>query len=117
LNDNRLTATFRDTRGIPTEITLPLVATAAEQRASWSAQADGHTLRATAIPYSNNVHVFRLEKYLDDKLIEGEEQFHAIDQKLRKVTAEESKITFEQSTVTAERQGNQPAARTGFRHP
>lgn len=86
LEDDRLTATFRDARGMPTEITLPLVTTAAEQRAFWSVEIDGHTLRATAIPFSDNVYVFRLEKYLDDKLIEGEEQFYAIDQKLREAT-------------------------------
>lgn len=88
-DDNRLTAAFRDARGMPTEITLTLVTTAAEQRASWSAEVDGHTLRATAIPYSDNVYVFRLEKLRDGKLIEGEEQFYAIDQKLRKATPEE----------------------------
>ncbi|WP_442508634.1 WD40 repeat domain-containing protein [Novipirellula sp. SH528] len=93
LDDNRLTSAFRDSRGMPTEITLPLVSRAAEQRACWSAKIDGHTLRATAIPYSDTVYVFRLEKYLDDKLVEGEEQFYAIDQKLRKATAEEKECS------------------------
>ena len=89
LDDNRLTATFRDERGVPAEMTLQLVTTAAQHRASWADEVDGYGVRATAIPYSDNVYVFRLEKYVGGKLTAGEEQFYAIDQKLRKATAEE----------------------------
>ena len=87
--DDRLTASFLGENGIPTDVTLPLVTTAAQHRASWSAEFDGHTLRATAIPYSDNVYVFRLEKLLNGKLIEGSQEFYGIPQKLRKATPEE----------------------------
>ncbi len=89
LEDDRLKATFKDSRGEPQIVTLPLVTPANKGRASWSAEIDGYTLRATAIPYSSNVYVFRLEKLLDGKLTEGTQEFYGIEQKLRKATPEE----------------------------
>ncbi|MDA1049938.1 MAG: TIGR03067 domain-containing protein [Planctomycetota bacterium] len=98
LEDDRLTAAFRDARGMPADVTLPLVTTAAQHRASWSAEIDGHTLRVTAIPYSDTVYVFRLEKLRDGKLIEGSQQFFAINQKLRPATPEEKAQAASDST-------------------
>ena len=88
-SNDRLTATFNDSSGKPREVTLPLVTRADQKRASWSAEVDGHTLRATAVPYSSNVYILRLEKLLNGKLIEGSQEFYAINQKLRKATPEE----------------------------
>lgn len=51
-----MTATFFDRNGKPQEVTLPLVTRADQKRASWSAEIDGHTLRATAVPYSSDAY-------------------------------------------------------------
>jgi hypothetical protein len=49
-----------------------------EPRATWTARAEDTTYKVTAVPFSEEAYVFRLEILRGGKLIGGEQQFYAI---------------------------------------
>jgi RNA polymerase sigma factor (sigma-70 family) len=51
---------------------------AMKRRSVWSTEIDGDTYEATAIPFSPEAYVFRLEILHDGKLIAGAQEFYAI---------------------------------------
>lgn len=106
LEDDRLKAAIPAERGMRTGVVLPLATTPGPQRrASWSAEIDGHTYRATAVPFSSNVYIFQLETLLNGKLIAGSQEFYAIKPKLKLVEPEDE----QEPPIDPDRNADAPA--------
>lgn len=73
--DDSLRADFGSTN---TFKTIHLQLSAMEPRATWTARAEDTTYKVTAIPFSEEAYVFRLEILRGGNLIGGAQQFHSI---------------------------------------